>query len=234
MSGPERARTPKRAENGRGPRPAPYRRTRFVHPLGLAVALLTTSATQSAPNPFTSCTSFGCTQIREVTLSAAQWQSVRALFEGMESAAAERQSIRRAIALIETGVGDLTGTHADLPENNWGQSRRGQLDCIAESTNTTTYLNQLQSRNLLQWHEVEDRAVRHLFIFSHWTAVIRDRQSDERYAVDSWFGANGQLPHIQKLDDWKRRRPPPTDPVHLRAGNETTAPNRQDLSIRDP
>jgi hypothetical protein len=50
---------------------------------------------------------------------------------------------------------------------------------------------------------VEDRELRHPWILDvHWSAVIRDRNTGKRYAVDSWFLDNGQLPFIQALDEW--------------------------------
>ena len=56
---------------------------------------------------------------------------------------------------------------------------------------------------LIQWHEVEDRKLRHPWILDlHWSAVIRDRRTGKRYAVDSWFLDNGQKPFIQPLDEW--------------------------------
>ena len=84
-----------------------------------------------------------------------------------------------------------------------GAGQPGQLDCISESRNTTTYLRLLEAEGLLQWHTVEERQVRHPLIFNvHWSAVIRERTSGERFAVDSWFLDNGKPPFIQPLEDW--------------------------------
>ena len=139
-----------------------------------------------------------------VQLSEAQWQSVRELFDDTSSAAEERQQLRRAIARLEQEVGAITGTWRDLAKNVAGAGLPGQLDCIAESKNTTTYLQLLSDAGLLKWHRVEARAVRHPLIFNvHWSAVIRETHSDQQYAVDSWFLENGQPPYIQPLDAWK-------------------------------
>ncbi len=169
----------------------------------LSVATVTTGA----PAPFFSCTDYHCDEGQTVHLSDQQWQTVLDVFpEPAESPAAEREQIRRAIAALESVVGRITGTWRDLGENVAGAGLPGQLDCISESKNTTTYLHLLETYRLLKWHSVEPREVRTLLVFSHWSAVIRDRSSNERYVVDSWFLDNGKPPYIQTLTDWKSRR----------------------------
>jgi hypothetical protein len=170
--------------------------------------LLTTAVTAAAaPAPFFSCTDYHCDEGKSVTLDAQQWQAVRRLFDNVSSAREERLQIRQAIALLETEVGAITGTWQDQGGNVQGAGKPGQLDCISESRNTTTYLQLLQDDHLFHWHQVEPRTVRYLLVFAHWSAVIRERDSGERYAVDSWFLDNGQLPYIQTLRDWQSRRP---------------------------
>jgi len=156
-----------------------------------------------APPPFFSCTDYHCDEGETVTLSEEQWRQVVALFPPTEIPAEEREQIRRAIALLETLVGNSTGTWRDLGKNVAGAGQPGQLDCISESKNTTTYLHLLSEDGLIQWHDVEDRKLRHPWILDlHWSAVIRDRRTGKRYAVDSWFLDNGQQPFIQPLDEW--------------------------------
>lgn len=170
----------------------------------LPLATVTIAAT---PPAFFSCTDYHCDEGRTVQLNEAQWQPVRELFSATASAAGERQQLRRAIAQLEQTVGAITGTWRDLAENVAGAGLPGQLDCIAESKNTTTYLKLLDDTGLLKWHSVEDRAIRHPLIFNvHWSAVIRDTGSGQRYAVDSWFLDNGQPPYIQPLEAWKSGR----------------------------
>lgn len=152
---------------------------------------------------FFSCTDYHCDAGQMVTLTASQWQSVRELFVAQTSPAEERENIRQAIALLENMVGDITGTWRDLAGNVVGAGQPGQLDCISESRNTTVYMRLMFDDGLLKWHYVEERQVRHTLIFNtHWTAIIVDRSSGERFAVDSWFRDNGHPPDIQPLSDW--------------------------------
>jgi hypothetical protein len=156
---------------------------------------------------FFSCTDYHCDAGQMVTLTASQWQTIRDLFAADSSPAKERESIRQAIALFENIVGAITGTWRDLAGNFLGSGQPGQLDCISESKNTTKYLQLLFDDDLLKWHDVEERQVRHPLIFNtHWTAVIVDHSNGEQYAVDSWFLDNGQPPYIQPLSDWLRGR----------------------------
>lgn len=142
-----------------------------------------------------------------MSLDDRQWRAIRLLFSETATPAEERRQIRRAIALFEKEVGQLTGTWRDLAKNVAGAGQPGQLDCISESKNTTTYLQLLGNGGLLRWHTVQAREVRHPLIFNvHWTAVIRDESTGIRYAVDSWFLDNGQPPYIQPLDQWRSGR----------------------------
>jgi len=186
----------------------PYRSIALLS-LWLAGALTDSLAT---PLPFTVCTSFHCATTEQVTLSQDQWRQVDALFQEHASPGQERQQIRRAIALLERLVGRMTGTWRDRAGNDLLGGREGQLDCIAESTNTTAYLRQIAAAGLLHWHSVEERVKRRRWLVSiHWSAVIRDRTSGTRYAVDSWYLANGALPAIQLLQDWRAGIHPSAD-----------------------
>ncbi len=165
--------------------------------------LLVATAVAASEQQFFVCTDYHCEQGQVVTLPAREWQSVRDLFPGQVTAAQERDNIRQAVALLETTVGAITGTWRDLAGNIAGAGKPGQLDCISESKNTTTYLELLFDDGLLKHHAIEARQVRRPWIFNvHWSAVIRERRSGQRFAVDAWFLDNGQPPVVQPLEEW--------------------------------
>jgi hypothetical protein len=142
-------------------------------------------------------------------LDEPSWRRVARLFVDSGNAQAERVNIARGIALMERLVGRRTGTWQDRPRNSAGTGQTGQLDCIAESINTTTYLRLLEQAGLLRWHSVEKRIKRQRWLVAiHWTAVIRAKGTDLRYAVDSWYGDNGARPLVQLLSDWRAGLPP--------------------------
>lgn len=163
--------------------------------------------TDPAPQRFSVCHGFSCAQVTEVGLNEAQWFVITSAFEkAAVTPEQEREQIAEAIAKFETVVGVLTGTSGDLAENAVsGLDLSGQMDCIDESTNTTTYLRILAKAGFLRWHRVEDRVTRGWFLFGwpHTTAVVSERQSGQRWAVDSWFFANGHPPAVAPLEVWQ-------------------------------
>ena len=78
--------------------------------------------------------------------------------------------------------------------------------CIDESTNTFQYLYALQKRGLFKWHEVAGKKRRIVWLFTHWSALIRDTTENQLYVVDSWYLDNGEPPYIQKLEDWEDKK----------------------------
>ena len=159
---------------------------------------------------FVQCSDFGCKTQVGLDLSQDQWQNIVSIFSTpAANALVEKQQIRQSIALMEQYTGEISGTWQDKGENYTGQDLPHQQDCIDESTNTFQYLYALEKRGLLKWHSVQGKLRRIVWFFSHWTAVIRDLSDQQLYAVDSWYRDNGEPPYIQKLDDWKAKKPFP-------------------------
>jgi len=159
-----------------------------------------------APGLFSVCHGHSCTLVSTVSLDDGQWGEIARLFAvPAGTPQVEREQIADAIALFETIVGRLTGTSNDKPGNEGDRDWQGQMDCIDEATNSTTYLKLLANAGFLKWHSVEKRATRaFIILFPHTTAVVRDLQSGDRWAVDSWFFANGERPVIISLAEWYR------------------------------
>lgn len=171
--------------------------------------------TDPSPAHFSLCYDHQCHSLQDLSLAPGEWATVRRLFLGRQRTPdGERKSIAQAIARLETIAGKHAGTANDKGGDLKGLGQPGQMDCIDESINTTTYLRMLEREQLLRWHTVEDRATRGWFIrgWPHTTAVIRDRKTGELYAVDSWFEDNGEPPHIVPLDKWKGGWDPEKDP----------------------
>lgn len=164
------------------------------------------SAQTAAPalDGFPVCYGHECSRQQFVRLNDQQWQVIRALFlPAAASATEERGMIRRAIAQMEDFAGVLAGTSGDRGGNVAGAGMPGQMDCIDESVNTTTYLTLLQQDGLLRWHEVQERVRRSKWVLDvHWTAVMHETAGGQSYAVDAWFLDNGEPPYIQRLEDW--------------------------------
>ncbi|MDH3761931.1 MAG: hypothetical protein OEU50_13195 [Gammaproteobacteria bacterium] len=165
------------------------------------------SAPLAAAPSFVHCYDFGCKSTQELRYSEDHWRQISALFEQeILDIRQEKQAIRRAVALMERISGELSGTHLDKGGNYPGYDLERQMDCIDESTNTFQYLLALEQLQLLRWHRVEPKQRRIVWLATHWTATIREIGSNARFAVDSWYRDNGELPYLQPLEDWKRKR----------------------------
>ena len=82
-----------------------------------------------------------------------------------------------------------------------------QQDCVDEATNTTSYLTLLAGKGLLKHHTVaapfaKENYLRGVAGWTHWTAVLVENASKQRWAVDSWIYANGENPAIVKSEEW--------------------------------
>lgn len=162
--------------------------------------------TDPSPGNFSVCYDHHCASLDNLSLPPKEWRLVRRLF-ALQSAnpVIERKQIAQAIAHLEQITGRKTGASNDKGGDFKGLGQPGQMDCIDESINTTTYLKMLEAGGLMRWHTVEDRATRGWFLrgWPHTTAVIRDTRSGQLYAVDSWFLDNGKPPFIVPLEKWK-------------------------------
>jgi hypothetical protein len=86
---------------------------------------------------------------------------------------------------------------------------KGQFDCIDASRNTTGLLLVLQELKLLRHHDV-DVPVARGYLFDgittpHVTAVLTERKTGKKWAVDAWTRGYGQAPEIMPLSAWQTR-----------------------------
>jgi hypothetical protein len=176
-----------------------------------AVLVLLAVPAMAASPALNICYNYGCKQQAQFTPSASDWRRVVSLFDPPPSSPErERTAIRRAVAELESIAGMYTPVRRDRGGNPIEAEWPGQLDCIDESRNTTTYLLELERAGLLRWHTVGERVYRAPHLFDeHWSAQIRETASGQRYAVDSWTRDNGYPPYVQTLAEWKRKSPLP-------------------------
>ena len=159
-------------------------------------------------NHFSMCHAQGCKEVEQLSLNKAEWHQIAQYFNPpADSAESERIQIANAIAKFEQIVGIKTDTSHDKAGLFEHMGSYGQLDCIDESTNTSSYLLILKKQGLLKWHEPMDHVTRGFFIFGwpHSSAAMKEikTQQQDEYAVDSWFEDNGKPPHIILLSKWR-------------------------------
>jgi hypothetical protein len=156
---------------------------------------------------FPICYKHTCAAVDTVSLNPREWSEIVDIFKsGASSPEAERLLIKKAVARLEVIIGKKVNTLNDKGKNMDGMFVNDgyQMDCIDESSNTTTYLALMQKDQLLKWHKVQPTKTRGFFIFGlpHTTAVIKENQSEKRWAVDSWFHDNGVEPEILPISIW--------------------------------
>jgi len=155
---------------------------------------------------FTICYGYGCRQSARVQLSAVQWGCVRDVFSPRPSdAAGERACIALAIGVMESIVGPLAGTDADIGESLQGAFRKNQMDCEDEAVNTCTYLVMMQEDGLITYHDIYKPTMRGFMVMGwpHVATVLKDKETGERFVVDSWFEDNGHPAYVVPYKQWK-------------------------------
>ncbi len=178
------------------------------------IGLLESHAGRDSRASFVVCAEYQCTRRYDVLLTDAEWARVRALFAPPAAdAAAERARIALAVGQIERLVGPKTNTDRDRPGATILTTRTaGQMDCIDESHNTTVYLRLMAQDGLLTWHEVGQPILRGKVIdrWFHNTATVTDKATGVAWAIDSWFGANGEPADVVTAEAWLKGWEPET------------------------
>tara|TARA_R110002096_G_scaffold257381_1_gene450701 strand:- start:29053 stop:29700 length:648 start_codon:yes stop_codon:yes gene_type:complete len=191
------------------------------------ICTLLLAACASSPNPqlaghaddlksykrFGVCYGYACKNYQKTGLSDQEWQAVRNIFSPeVSSAKQERERIAKAIAMIEQFVGPKTGTDHDkarAPVINF--STGTEMDCIDESTNSTSYLYLMRQDGLIRYHTLGVKLRRNWgnLSYPHSTATIHEIDKDKvvegdgHFVVDSWFHKNGALAEIIPASVWR-------------------------------
>jgi hypothetical protein len=153
------------------------------------------------------CHGFGCKYRAELTLSGADRAALAGMLaSGRSSAAAERRAIGTAGAWFDRRFGAVAGTvgHVARAGRSYMFDKR-QMDCVDFSRNTTSFLLVLEQLKLLRHHDVVEPEARGYLIDGrppHVTAVLMEKATGTKWAVDSWTRAYGQAPEIMPLERW--------------------------------
>lgn len=163
------------------------------------------------------CHGGGCARVTTAAIAPDAWGELQAICQpALPDAEAERACIAETLGAFERVMGASTGTDADRGGTFGNSDHAGQMDCNDEAINTTNYLKLMQQHGLLQFHQIMDVARRGFFFngWPHTTAVIREIDSGQRYAVDTWFYDNGQPAVIIPFETWKSGWKPDDSRAH--------------------
>lgn len=167
--------------------------------------------TFGAPSALSVCSGYGCVYKEPITLTKADHARLqRIMMPKAKDAAAERQKIAEAIAVMERMSLSKLRFHRDTAfAYQKLRGLRGQMDCVDESLNTIAYLTYLQKQGWLTYHKPISTFAERGFLldgrYPHKSARIRQNNGQD-WAVDSWFKANGQQPIITPLKAWYKQR----------------------------
>lgn len=150
------------------------------------------------------CSGHGCSTIHEFTFDFKFLEELKGMFVGVLTPDEERAALRKAIAFIEKNVGKATGTEKDRASlGAFGAGDPSQMDCVDEATNSTSYLIILNKIGALKFHDIMAPNWKGgLFKWTHYAAVIKDRQTKILWAIDSGVGDNGKPPLITPYSKW--------------------------------
>ena len=135
--------------------------------------------------------------------------ALRQLLAQAGDAGAERAAISLAIGRMYAIAGEQTPVWRDKGRNYADGGVDGQMDCIDHSANTDAFLRLLQAHGWLRFHQVLEpiRRVR-FFVALHWAGRIRERETQQAYAVDSWYFDNGRPAAVLTVEDWRAGKTP--------------------------
>jgi hypothetical protein len=167
-------------------------------------------------NRITVCHAYTCKMQTPYTFSQkdiAEIRAVMARVKKADTAAEERRAIAYAIAHIDVKVGAKLGIK-DRAGMQFGSSGDpAQLDCVDVATNTTSYLLVMQQNGLLKYHTVTMTQSKENLLkgfvqlnpvkyWPHWSAIIIETSTGQRWAVDRWPFDQGENPAVQKVEEW--------------------------------
>ena len=98
----------------------------------------------------------------------------------------------------------IVGTKDDLPKAPLFKKSYFELDCIDETVNTTKYLNFLNQKGLLKFHDVGKPIHKNIGhgAYPHNSATVIEIETGDIYVIDSYIYKNGQPPNIRMLESW--------------------------------
>ena len=144
---------------------------------------------------------FGPEQVREIAEVMRKTKKADTAYE-------ERRAMAYAVSWMERYAGEKTGTKDDRPGMEFnGPGDPTQQDCVDEATNTTSYLLILQKNGLLKYHTVgrpfsKGNILLGVSNWPHWTGVLWETKTKQKWAVDSWIYANGENPVVIEAEKW--------------------------------
>jgi hypothetical protein len=156
------------------------------------------------------CHGFGCAYRTPILLRNVDKTQIKKLFgpAAAKSAEAERKALAATMAWFERRVAGEAGTTTAKARAGLGHAGDpSQFDCLDKTSNTVGVLAIVADMGLLRYHVIDAPESRGFIIggLPHTTAVVRERKSGEKWALDGWTHNNGELPDVLRLEEWRAK-----------------------------
>jgi hypothetical protein len=167
-------------------------------------------------NRVTICHAYTCKMQTPYTFRQQDIAEIKAVMNKVKKADTpheERRAVAYAIAHIEVKVGAKLGIKDKAGMQFTASGNPEQLDCVDVATNTTSYLLVMQENGLIKHHTVAMTQSKENLLkgfaqlnpvkyWPHWSAILKENATGQRWAVDRWPFDQGENPAIQKVEEW--------------------------------
>jgi hypothetical protein len=167
-------------------------------------------------NRVTVCHAYTCKMQSPYTFTSAEINAIAGVMAKVKRADTpyeERRAIAYAIARIDTDVGNKLGIKDRAGMQFTASGDPTQMDCVDVATNTTSYLLVMKANGLIKYHTVEGTMSKEnlakglvklnpVAYWPHWSAILKETKSGQKYAVDRWPFDQGENPAVVKVEDW--------------------------------
>ena len=151
------------------------------------------------------CHGFGCAYQTPFQLRPVDVAQIRKFFGKVEDAIDERRGLAATMAWFERRVAGEAGTAKARARAGLGSAGDpSQFDCLDKTTNTIGMLLVVSQLGLLRFHAIDTPVSRGgLGSLPHTSAVVREKDSGQKWVIDGWTHNNGEYPDIMTLEKWK-------------------------------
>jgi hypothetical protein len=153
------------------------------------------------------CYGFVCRRKLVLHFSPGERSTLKTIVSsGRASAAEERKALQRAFVWFDRRVGREIGTSRRVARADFRSGDdAGNFDCFDTTRNAVSLLLIFQEWGLLSHHVVTDPEFRGKFLIGqtpHNTAVLIERKTGQKWVIDMWTTAYGQVPDVMTLEKW--------------------------------
>ena len=151
------------------------------------------------------CHGFGCAYQTPIQLRPTDIAQIRKYLGTAEDAIDERRGLAATMAWFEKRVAGEAGTARAKARAGLGSAGDpSQFDCLDKTTNTIGVLLVVSQLGLLRFHAIEAPESRGgIGGLPHTSAVVREKETGQKWVIDGWTHNNGEYPDIMKLEKWR-------------------------------